>query len=483
MLIAARLLGPVGAKIAGAVVLGSAAAVGSEIADRTGLTDRITSGLMTLAGLPVRRPALPPSASAPIGAAEPVVTKPHCPICFSGPTIAGAGEAVEIKPHDVCMQRAEQAAASMASNYAGWAQAAGVDVKRADAPMPMIGDAGMRNAVGVPDLVRYAAQLRDWQSYMAGIGAAVDVGLSVDAECGPMPTIANAKDILTGLPSFAIFTKDMKAWQDCTKKVAKANKAIDAATAKAKADAATEQKRAERKKFAESQAASFALRRAQDATEKKIADARAAEAAAADAAQKAELQKQIEILQAQKETADRLAEQVRQQSADAARQKELDDLRREITEKGKTPGGMDEYLKMVLMQRMMAPPAAPVAAPWAPPAAPPLVYVDPYGQQVAQPAYAPHDFAPPDPYAGDPYAGIDIDFMGSKDQPVSKDTADAMGLKGARTLGEVEMLADYRDAYGDEFEELAEALDVEIDGDDGASCYLGGCGLGATPAV
>lgn len=481
--IALKFLGPIGTKIAGTLALGGVAAIGAEVAERTGIVDRIAGGVMHLAGLPDRPKAAAaalPSVPAKVGEAVALgaAVQHYCPVCATGPAKSGIGEAMEVKPHAACVERVETSAKSNIAVYAGWASSRGIDPLDARAPMPTIGDAGMVTPIGVPDLPRLTTALRDWQLYAANLGA-VEIGLSTTAECGEYPTINSPgmRDPQFGTPNYGMLSTAQSKWNECAKKVKKTNETIDAAAMKAKkaAEAAAAAASAAATK-AQKMAAGFALAKQQKKYEDEIAAQKAAQAAAADIAQKAEIQKQIDTLQAQKDQATALAEQLRaaqQAQQTQAQQAQIDALTREIAEKGRSPGGMDQYMQMLLMQRLAAPPAAPAQAPWVDPMMAPQYQQPVYA---APPVYAqqqPQQVIVIDPSAGyDGGYGFDEGYglMGADPStPLDADTAKELGLAGAETIGDALLLSDYRDAYGDEADELI----TDISG-----CMLGSCGLG-----
>ncbi len=484
-LIALKFLGPIGNKVLGTAVLGGVAAIGAGVADRTGLTERLSGAFTTLVGIPdgafTKKPAQPPAApvgaalpAAPVGAAEHVGPTPrtYCPICAAGTALSGIGEILEVKVHPECGERTEKSAADLPSVYIGWADSLGISTTDPRAPMPTIGDAGMRTAAGVPDLARLATNLRDWQKYADGLRiAGTEIGLSTTAECGEYPTINSPgmRDPQFGTPNYGLLSTAQSKWNECSKRVASANKAIDAANAKAQkaVDAVNAAKTAAATK-AQKMAAAFSLARVEKKYNDQIAAMQAQQAQQADAAAKAQIQAQIDAITAQRDQATALADQLKASQASqqsAAQQAQIDALTREIADKGRTPGGMDEYMKMLLMQRLMAQPPSPPVAPWADPS-----------QFVAAPVVAPAPVAAPQVIVVDSGAGTEFDegysLMGADgDTVLDPELAAELGIEGAETMGDANLLLDYRDEYGDDG-------DLDLSG-----CSIGSCPAFAVPAV
>ncbi len=478
----AGVLGTVGAAVGGArevAKLGEATGI-KPVA--VGLLKSAGNFAADVAGLPPAArfgaPPAPPAATAAdsprmLGAATeaaPVVAAPAeaaatppllvvCPECQSGMRIeGGAGQDIALVQCDKHRDAALSVSTQVEGMYLGWAEA-------------------------------YAPEL----------------GASPESKCASMKPDKTKFVTALGFEALA-YQAALIMWQKC---VADARTAADEA-AKAKADqaAAIEAAKKAQKSHdlkAQEKASKYLLAQQAKAYDKKIADLNAAQAAKATA----ENQAAIDAITAQKATAERALAEMQSTQRDSALQAKLDALQAQVVSAGTKPGGVDDLMKMWVMQQMMPKPAAPVAqqtapeqammaaqqqpimaVPWDQQSATEQAYLaaqqqpimaPPWGQQATDQAYFAEQSM--SPMYQDP--GYAYEFMGTEaakgdaeqfndPTPLEAGMADVLGISGVSTVGDANMLVGLRIA-GWDIGELLDGWDGESQ--PASSCSVGSCGI------
>lgn len=478
----AGLLGTVGAAVGGArevAKLGEATGI-----NPVGILKSAGNFAADVAGLPPAArfgaPPAPPAATAAdsprmLGAATeaapvvaaPVVAAPAeaaatppllvvCPECQSGMRIeGGAGQSIALMQCDKHRDAALSVSTQVEGMYLGWVDA-------------------------------YAPEL----------------GASPESKCASMKPDKTKFITALGFQAMA-YQAALIMYQKC---VADTRAAADeAAKAKAENQAAIDAAKKAQKSHdlkAQERATKFLLANQAKAYEKQIADREAAQATKATA----ENQAAIDALQAQKATAEKALADMQSTQRDSALQAKLDALQAQVVSAGTKPGGVDELLKMMLMQQMMPKPVAQQTAPeqammaaqqqpamsvpWAQQSATEQAYfaaqqqpimAAPWGQQATDQAYFAEQSM--SPMYQDP--GYAYEFMGTDAAksdaeqfndatPLDPGVADALDISGVSTVGDANMLVGLRIA-GWDIGELLDGWDGESR--PASNCSVGSCGI------
>lgn len=465
----AGVLGTVGAAVGGArevAKLGEAAGI-----KPVGILKSAGNFAADVAGLPPAArfgAASPPPAAAVAGPSRMLGAAPEeppsapsappllvvCPECQSGMRIeGGAGQDIALVQCDKHRDAALSVSAGIEGMYLGWAEA-------------------------------YAPEL----------------GASPESKCASMKPDKTKFVTALGFQALA-YQSALIMWQKC---VADARTAADEA-AKAKADQAAAidaAKKAQKSHDlkAQEKASKYLLAQQAKAYDKKIADLNAAQAAKATA----ENQAAIDAITAQKATAERALAEMQSTQRDSALQAKLDALQAQVVSAGTKPGGVDDLMKMWVMQQMMPRPMAQQTAPEQAMMAAqqqPMMAV-PWDQQSAtEQAYfaaqqQPIMMAPQQatdqayfaeqsmsPMYQDP--GYAYEFMGTEaakgdaeqfndPTPLEAGMADVLGISGVSTVGDANMLVGLRIA-GWDIGELLDGWDGESQ--PASSCSVGSCGI------
>lgn len=442
-----------GAKYLGAA--SAAAQIGEAVLPRIGVVEPGTKLLKSGVGLVLDVLGVPNASdsqpSAPIAGAEsgaPILgeaSRPAPPparsdreirICVDcqgdNPIIAGAGDKVFLDRCETHRAEIEGVVNDVDGMYLGWAEASGID----------------------PDRV---------------VGSLGDTGY-----CGKKPSKNEDKyrGVFGGLKEDKYFAA-LNKWQKC---VAKEKR--DTAKDKAHEKAAVKGQKDKDKAIARQALAAQGKR-----YDAQISALKQAQADAKTAQEKAALQNQIDQLSQQKRDADALAVKVQEQAKDAAHQQQIDELKKDIAQRAQQPGGIDEMLKLVMLQRMNQPASAPASAPA-------IMMLNP----PAQAAPAPQQQAPQVqtqfvavPVAPDTQAFLDeeasgpsddMDLMGADDEIEDIEIADALGLAGTNvTVGDAMSFQNLRQAWSpEEYNGFVEEFRA-IEGLGGCSSSIGRCGL------
>lgn len=430
----------------------AAAAVADVVGQKTGLMKPGEGVLRTVAGGVVdaglRLSGAPSVKAAPetlAGSPPALPTAPRtvCPMCQSGPVLAGAaGEQISIGVCDEHAAQTEAAAAGVDAMYAAWAESRGIDM-----------------------------------------GAA--------SKCGPQPKPSSYKGP-SGL-NLTAYQQSVINWQAC--KQAEQDAAAQAAANKAAIQAAAKKAKeagyTQGKKIAQN-VASAALAQQAKKYQDQIDAMNAAAAQAKTDEQRAAIQAQLDAANAAKAAADKALADSQAQAKDAQHQADITALQAQVAAAAKQPGGMDQFIQQFMLQQMMQqqPTQAPAFQPtmmMAPDgsgyvAASPqgLPMFAPQPQVYAQPMVAPQMMAFDEGGYGDPFAGGEFafDFAGAAPEtPAPPDLVAALGLPaGTATLGEVRELFDWRQRDGLSNEQLDEMLSA-MRSMNIAPCPTGACGI------
>ena len=376
-------------------------------------------------------PAAASSAGAPPLGAAPSQRRNVCPACASGKLIlAGAGDQIALV---LCGNHDQHQAATLErveGLYIGYANAYGVDLEGGCGKKP--DKNSFKNMWGNVEQVQYLEALTNWQQCIAA-----------EKEAKAKAKAKDAKEDATQAKKWA--AQDAKEDAKQAKTAAKQTK--DAVAAE----------KAKQKKIA-----SQSLAWQKNRYENQIRDLQAKYAKEQSDATRAALEKQIQDLTQQKLDTEKVANELQQQARDQQHQADLDKMRAEIAAAAQKPGGMDEMFRMMMMARMMAPPApAPQADPMA---AMMMAPVDPVAAMMMAPATM-------DPLAMD--QGL-MDFAGhdhDEDDVYDLELASAMGIEGA-TYGDAERLWNLRENFGQDTSGLFDGI-----AGDGDGCSIGSCGF------
>ena len=370
-----------------------------------------------------------------------------CPECHSGMRIeGGAGQAIALAQCDKHRDAALENSSNIEGMYLGWAEMVAPELGASPESLCKFAKPDKSKYQGTFgfDTTNYQAALITWQKCLLAAKQA-----STDA----------AKQ---------------KAAADAAKQ-----KADQEAAQAAAVDAAKKAQKSHDLK-AQERATKFLLKNQQRAYEKQIADLNAAQARKATA----ENQAALDALQAQKDAAEKALAEMQSTQRDSALQAKLDALQAQVVSAGTKPGGVDDLMKMWVMQQMMPKPMAQQTAPEQAMMAAqqqPVMMV-PWGQQPAtDQAYIAEQSMSPmyqDPGYAYEFMGTDA-AKGDAEQfgdttPLEPGVADALDISGVSTVGDANMLVGLRIAGWDIGELLA-----EWDGESqpASNCSVGSCGI------
>lgn len=361
-------------------------------------------------------------------------------------------------------------------------------VTRSDAPITISGTESMLLGQCAEHAAEAAATAERVGALYDGWRNAWGLGDATKDYCGARPQLSDAKytrtkslqvgnkQIVSKYQNTAAYYKDLSDWQTCAQKVKDDAAATKKALADAKSASAQAQKAA-KKAETQKKLADFALKGKQGAYEKQIAELKAQFASEQDAAKQAALQAKIDEAEKGRALAEQMAAELRATQQDQKMAEMQASLTAAIADKAQQPGGMDQFMQMLMLQMMQpqAPPAQPFMAspemsmpapviPWAPS---PEAYEQGFDPNAG--AGFPDQFDPMMSFAG---AG--------DDEPLDPDLADALPyLSGVRDQGMARMLhglaqtGEYED---DDLVDLAAALN-SADENGLSGCAIGACGL------
>ena len=431
-----KILVPAVERVGGLVATGGLIAVGEHVAKKSGAVDFIGGVVMDALGIKsTEAPALPPPTVGEAPASDVQrVTRYWCS-GHEAAIVAGANDEIVGKQCDNCRAVALGTAERVEAMYDAWAKANDIDV-----------GAGPHGCGLKPR--------KDEEKYHNAWGFR-------DRE----------------------FFADLAKWQDCA---AKSKTATEKLKSKFKS---AEKKAGDKARSAQQRIAQFALAAQQKKYEEQIAKMQADQAKATSDAEKAALQKQIDAVTQQKNDAEKLQAQLAEKAKDDATAAKIDALSKEVADKAKQPGGMDQMFQQAMMMRMMAP---------QPPAAPPIIIP---GMPAPPPAPLPWAAPPSDDGGGrrrhrdeerdeapeqpvpqivvvnaDDGGADDIDFAGADDSPLSPQLAEDLGISGAATFGDARDLFAF--AQNPDFASMDLSGVMKGDDEDPLAC-VAGCAIPA----